>query len=625
MSGILETFFFMFEGDASKVKKGADEGNKSADLLSKTLGSADQAAEKLGDSFKDIIKEGATALLAVASLEAVKSMIEKSAEMTEEVRQASRAAFKGVEDYSAWSNAVVQAGGTADAFGNTMKSLSMRTRTPINYLLRLSDAFKGLSDVRATRLGSWLGIDPGMIHMLQLGRDGITALLKRQLELGVVTKAQADAAQKYTQEMRDVNTLMGDVARRITTALLPTIVALSEDFIKFVEFLRDNKTFTLSFFGAVAAIIAAVYMPAIIEAIEGTLAFLAPWLLIGAAVAAVAGIFALAFNDINAYLNGHNSMLGELIKKYPALGVVVRGLVDVFQVLFAVVGGGFRLLGELITNPKKALEDFEGMIGSVTDALAAKFPKVAAALEALAPIGKLISDTIALGFDITTVAAQDMADLITTVFNGIIDGAKYLYNIIIDGPVQAFEEWRATATSVLDAVAAKFPWLAGVVQAIEHPLTAVAEAIGAAFSGMIDIIKTAVGWILKGAEKADALVQKMRGLLGDKPNDNAGSTPTIAPNAVTAAVTPETAANVATNLTQAQQQIRSTATPVNAMTSNSISNSAASSSKSTQVTIEQIDVNASGQDPNAVNDALSQGLNQHIRDAIDQHQDGIAG
>lgn len=628
MANVLETFFFLFDSDSKKVDKGLEDSKKKSKDLEKSLQQTDKVASELGKNFVDMVKQGAAAIAATLAVSAIKDMVSASADLTNETRLAAKAAYKGVEDYDAFAKATVAAGGSAEALGSTLHNLGMRTQQPLNYLLRMSKAFQGLSDMRANRLAGWMGIDAGLVPLLQKGPAAIKALIDRQLELGIVTKKDADVAKAYKDQLRDTNQVYDDIKRKIATAVLPYFT----DMLKLMErlsiWVRDNKQFVIAFFAGVAAIIAAVYLPAIISAITATLAFLAPWLLIGAAVAAVAGAFALAYDDVMNFLNGNNSMIGELSKKWPQLGVIVHGFADVIKSLWDVCKDFYDfVIGIFTVGFTQAWTTLKNKAMDAVDSIGEKFPVIGALLYALGKPIAWVTDFFVEHWDEITQAIKTVGEVFGFAFDLIVAGVQSIGDFITQGPKAAFEAWGARVGEVMDAIAKRFPWLAGVIEAIKEPIAGVAHFLGDAFEEFGAIIDRVIKYAVAAAGKIMDLISKAKGFFEDHEEEIGSKQMSLA---IAGYEGPEkdkqeaAAKNIQSNIEAGKQQIQTNATPLSAISSSAISNSTSSNSKTTTVTIDKIEVQTQSNDPEAVNSAIGSGLQDHIKGAIDEFDNGVA-
>jgi len=639
---VLDTFFFIFDSDASKLNKGLKEADKGNKQLTDGLLKTDEVGKKVGETFVDLIKTGVQAVTAFLAAHAIKEMVDQSAELTNQTRLAAKAAYKGVEDYDAFAKATVAAGGSAEALGSTLKELGMRTQTPINYLLRLSQTFKGLSDQRAMRLASWIGIDPGIVPLLQQGEQGIRNLIKRQLELGIVTKEQADIAKKYKDQLRDTNQVFDDIKRRIATTLLPYLT----EFYKIIErtfiWLRDNKQFVLAFFSAVGAIITAIYLPAMVKAVAATMALIGPYLLIAAAVAAVAGVFALAYDDVMNFLHGNQSVIGELAKKWPWIGELVKNIAASVELLWDVIKEFWNFVKDVFTvGFAQAWQNFKDKASNAIDAVGEKFPAFAAIIKALAtPIGWVV-DFFVDHWDEIKVAVDALGEVLSVFFQLVGSGLQFISDLIVNGPQAAFHALGERTIAILDGIAKKFPWLADAIEAVKKPIMAVADAMGDAFKEFGDIVSKVVEWALKAAGKVMEVVGKIKDFFSDDDDKQKQVTVTgkVAPTDQPAANddgarlaqaiagregTPQRQQELREALDAGKQQMQQTSTPINGLTSGAISNSTQNSSRSTQVTVQNVEVTTQATDPDAVGAAIGTGLVGHINSAIGEFDDGVA-
>ena len=106
----------------------------------------------------------------------------------------------------------------------------------------------------------------------------------------------------------------------------------------------DHAMFVVGFFGAIAAVVAAIYLPAMIAAAAATLAATWPIIAIGAAIALAAAAFALIYDDIMNFIDGNDSMIGNMMEKYPLVKTLVMGIVEAFKFMGDVVGAVFSSL-----------------------------------------------------------------------------------------------------------------------------------------------------------------------------------------------------------------------------------------------------------------------------------------
>ena len=338
---LLETFLILFETDASEVRRGAEDAERSVDDLEDSIEGADDTATELGASFGEMAKQAGLALLALVSISAAREGLVNTAASVDALGKFSDRLGVSVEDVDAWGGAVESAGGTVEGFRASIDSLNEklvetaikgqgeiipffaqmgiaivdangRARSTLDILPQLSDAFQSLNRQESAAIGKKLGLDNATILLLQEGRVKLDELIERQRSLGVVTKEQAILAAEFNNQLGFMGRAFDTVGRLIAIELLPFITKFIMLTTDVVIFLKNNKAFAVSFFGAIAAVITALLIPALIKAVV----LIAPFLGIAAAVTAVAAAFALAADDIYNFVQGNDSAIGELVKKW---------------------------------------------------------------------------------------------------------------------------------------------------------------------------------------------------------------------------------------------------------------------------------------------------------------------
>lgn len=394
---LLESFYFIFDADMGGVQKKLKESDKLTMDFTKSLEAADKTTQKVGAAFVDLAKKGAAAFSVIAAAGVIKRMTMETADHTFEVRQQALALTESTERLTAWQHAVIASGGTAkgatdaltglrdkfieiarmgggmgpDGFMLTKLGLSREDMQkgitdPTQALDKLADTFHKLNAVQQQFVGKRLGFDQGTIALLSQGSKALNEMLAKQKELGVVTEKQVEVAAKFKLAQAQLGLTFETVKREITTELLPPLTWLYEHVEKFVQFLREHKTMTEAFFIGLAAVLVDAVVPALISVGIAALPIIGLPLLIGAAVAGVA----LLADDLYAFMNGQNSLLGELAKKWPWLGNIIRtevnAIISGIKLVNAVLGDTFQYLiafGKFFTDaltvgPAKALANF---------------------------------------------------------------------------------------------------------------------------------------------------------------------------------------------------------------------------------------------------------------------------
>lgn len=176
------------------------------------------AVDELGDfaEREDVAVEalsafGHAAQIAGSSLEAVKSSVEGANRVIGE--------------------AALGIGRGATAFkdlGLDARNSNGEIKNSFELLEEVADRFIALSSQEAIAMAEKLGIDRSLIPLLKKGAAGIAELTNEAQAFGVVTTEQAAAAGDLTDSLDRSKFVFGAVQRQLATALMPTLLRVSE-------------------------------------------------------------------------------------------------------------------------------------------------------------------------------------------------------------------------------------------------------------------------------------------------------------------------------------------------------------------------------------------------------------
>ena len=371
---LLDTFTILFESDARKLDDGLQRSDKAADSLLDGLKRVDKQAGTTGSSFAGFAAKALGALTAALSATSVISgSIMKAADVAA-IGQTADALGVAVEELDAFGRSAQAMGGDArgardsvtdmaesigealqdiesgraktfGALGISLRGVDGQAINAVEGILRLSDAVQGLSREEAVFRIKELGItDNRTVEMVLKGRKELERMLQVQKEAGVITKEQALQAQKFTESMNKLRGSLDTAGTGFMSILIPALEKGVQWLTKIVDWANENKHFIVGFFVAIAGIVTAVYLPAMISAAVATLAATWPLIAMGAAIAAVAAFFALAYDDIMNFVEGNDSFIGQIFEKYPMVKDIVFAIIDAFKFMGQVVGSVFDML-----------------------------------------------------------------------------------------------------------------------------------------------------------------------------------------------------------------------------------------------------------------------------------------
>lgn len=319
---ILETFYILFKSDASNLIKGNEEAEKSTKKLTESLKKIDTNTEKIGSSFLNIARAFAGIVTAAVSTASVIGGIKSATEYAIELGNISRQLGVNVVELDAWGNAVRRVGGTAQGFQQSLKSLSEHlggnATIALKVLPQLADVFHRLNSTLSTKYGKQLGLDESTILLLQHGRREVEAIIKQQKELGLITKQDAETAFKFNMALQDLELTLRRFFFTINADLLPSLALFLNATSQVVNYLIAHKDLiTGALYGMAGAIIA--FAAPIVVANFSTLLLISA---IGALIAA----FAIFYEDLQVYLKGGDSLIGDFIRSLKDLEKTLSNL-----------------------------------------------------------------------------------------------------------------------------------------------------------------------------------------------------------------------------------------------------------------------------------------------------------
>lgn len=364
---ILDTFVSVFSADTAGLAKGHEAAKKSTDDIVKSMKSADIQAEKTTNTMASMAaRVGGFLAAALLSQKTIGSVIERSSQIHLMAQTADsigvavgeldafRKSLKenGVESGAAESSltnlfkavgeaATEATGSQAKAFeglGVSIKDSQGNIRDVVSVMQDLAGAAEGMDGAKAEAFISKLGItDRRTIETLLKGKKALVGNMQAQKDLGVVTKEQAELAGKLDTAM---NKMSGGIERSrdaFTSALTPAITYVIDKFGDLIQWMNEHRSLIVGFFGAIALVVADVYTPAIISAAVAAWALVAPFLAVALPIIALAAAFALLYEDIVNFMDGNDSLIGQIVEKYPVVGKAIAQLVSMFQSAVTVI------------------------------------------------------------------------------------------------------------------------------------------------------------------------------------------------------------------------------------------------------------------------------------------------
>lgn len=385
---ILDTFYILFDSDASKLNKGLDESDKKSESLLDKLKKVDTTSSEVGKGLFDVVSKFAGLLGIGVSLGALAHGIKETAEAydtldklaarfnttaraVENFREAagllgiteekSTAALMGLD--AAVQDTLLGMGRAARVFqelGVRVSDFRGRALPTTQVMAQLAARMQHLQRGTQIRIMERLGLDPSL---LKLFNTDLVKLQERMEQIDRVSGFNLQDAVKRSKEYMaaskalglEVNLLRTFMEKVIETFKIAALPFFTEAMKRaaaavksFTDWLMAHKNIVQGFFIALGAAILYFLVPAAIAGAVALWAMIAPFAAVGAAVAAVGAVFVLAYDDIKTFFDGGDSLLGRAIARWPILGYIIKGIAALFQFLVGVGKLVFATLSEMI-------------------------------------------------------------------------------------------------------------------------------------------------------------------------------------------------------------------------------------------------------------------------------------
>lgn len=360
MATLLDELLIRIQAETSDAERGLER--------------TEQRTDNLGKSFAGLAAKAAGSLAAVLSVgQAITGAIARAADV-EALNRTSQALGVGITELDAFGLAAERMGGDAEgardsltdmaesigealqdvesgraktfaALGISLRGVNGQAKDAITGILDLAEAVEGMSREEAIFRIKELGItDNRTVEMVLKGRKELERMLATQKESNAITKEQAERALAFNASLNTLRQGISAGANSLFDWMIPALQQGVEWLTKIVDWVGEHKDFVVGFFGAIAAVVAAVYLPAMIAAAAATLAATWPIIAIGAAVVAAAAAFALLYDDIMNFIDGNDSFIGQIFEKYPMVKSIVMGIIDAFKLMGSTLLGIFNMI-----------------------------------------------------------------------------------------------------------------------------------------------------------------------------------------------------------------------------------------------------------------------------------------
>lgn len=269
-----------------------------------------------------------------------------------------------LEDLSIRASEASRGMGTgAEAFGIlgiSVTDASGRLKTADNLLLEISDNLQRFSREEQIELADKVGLRDSIL-LLQEGSAGIRELTMEAEALGTTTAEDAALAADFQDSLVDIWRIVKQLSRVLTRSLAPVMQDIADAFTEWWKQNRriieqniprfiDGAARAMRLLTIAVGVLVAARLPALIASLVGLFRKLSLAMLVNVAI--LAGIV-LLIEDVIGFLNGEDSVVGDLLQKYPQLAQNIDNLRAAWAGVKAIadkVLQGFREISNFLSS-----------------------------------------------------------------------------------------------------------------------------------------------------------------------------------------------------------------------------------------------------------------------------------
>ena len=344
-----------FDRSEQAAKNNEKQQKKSAEQQKKS----NEQLDKLHKSIGAITKGFAAFTAVLMGASGLTKLATDAAKANQELDNLSKNLNTSSKEMAAWQGAAGMAGGSAAGMSGYMQQLSgdmnsliMQGNTAMlpyfnalgvsmldgtgkarqldDVLLDLSDRFSSMDRSQAYTLAKQMGMDDGTFNTLVRGRAEMERTLALQEKLYRSSEQDIQNSRELTKKRAFLNQQWQSFLLMLGNALMPALIKITEIASHLMQFLIDNGEIATGVFYGVSAVVGGVMIksllaslgilitmgkvvlgalaPAFMTAAGAAWAFFAPFLPAIAIVVALAGAFALLYDDFTVWQKGGKSL-----------------------------------------------------------------------------------------------------------------------------------------------------------------------------------------------------------------------------------------------------------------------------------------------------------------------------
>lgn len=422
---LLDALTYIIDADNSKLNKEIDQSEKKTDEFGKSMLTAEGRAALMEEKVKGAFTRIGAAIVATLAASKALQAFNDHVRTVEQIRNTSEALGVAIGDVDAFGKAIERMGGDAQgardsltdmaesigealqdmdsgrakafkALKISLKDTEGNAKNAVQGMLELAGAVEGMGREQAVFKIKELGItDNRTVELLLKGRQEVERMLRVQKEQGVVTKEAAERVRVYSETLAKLRQSIGVATSGIVDWILPAITWFIDKLDSVVKWMNRHDTFVKGFFIGLTTILTAMFLPAVVSATAAVWALIAPFLAVAAPIAAVVALFALLYDDVMNFLDGNDSLIGQISEKYPIVGETVKAMAQAVKDAFQWIVDALAMSWEAIKGfPSKALGAFSAMGAGISNIFGAIVRVVKSAWDYIGSVFESVSSVI---------------------------------------------------------------------------------------------------------------------------------------------------------------------------------------------------------------------------------------
>lgn len=228
--------------------------------------------------------------------------------------------------------------GVFEDFGISAKDSNGHIKNATDLMGELHGKFNKMGKEKQIGFAEELGLNEGMLKLLQTSDKELSNLTKQAQKYGVMTKHQGQVAGAFNDSLANLQQVFQSIFYTLMEDVVPVIQKFTDWIGSALVMIREHSV-ALKFFIGILGALGIAFKLVTTEATLADIAIMA----IPLAIVAIAAVIALVAEDFYQFFTGGQSVVGGLVDKFKEFGTSIKQ--------------GFSNVFEMITDPfKRAIQ-----------------------------------------------------------------------------------------------------------------------------------------------------------------------------------------------------------------------------------------------------------------------------